>query len=291
MDMHSTKYLVVESGSTKSDWILISGEEQIRYSTMGLNPYFHDSETVYQALIGNDGLTGIREEISAVYFYGAGCSAPELNAIISEGLQRFFGSAHIQVDHDLTACAFATFKGDPIISCIIGTGSNSCFYDGHEIREAVPALGYILGDEGSGSFFGKRLLTDFLYHKLPGELASHLRDECALSKTVIVENVYRKPNANVYLASFMPVLAKFRESEYVQKLLTKGFGLFLKEHVQCFQEYPSVKTSFVGSIASIFDKELLSACLTHGVNCGEIIRKPIDGLVRYHVDRFEKQQS
>jgi glucosamine kinase len=283
--------LIVESGSTKSDWIGLNGEEKSHFTTMGLNPYFHDEQTVFNAVKGNSELFALASNIQRIFFYGAGCSDPLLNQIIEKGLQRAFPQANVKVDHDLTACAYSTFKGEPLISCIIGTGSNSCFYDGNTVSEAVPALGYILGDEGSGSFFGKRLLADFLYHKLPQQIQNHLSSEQKLDKSTIVEHVYRKPNANVYLASFMPVVNTFRQTEYIQKLLHHGFGLFLEEHVQCYTNYQSVKTSFVGSVAAIFEEELKNACLTHQVNCGEIIRKPIDGLVRYHQQFLVKERS
>lgn len=283
--------LIVESGSTKSDWIGLNGEQKSHFTTMGLNPYFHDEQTVFDAVQGNSELFSVAPNVQNIFFYGAGCSDPLLNQIIEKGLQRTFPQAKIIVDHDLTACAYSTFKGEPLISCIIGTGSNSCYYDGNVVSEAVPALGYILGDEGSGSFFGKRLLADFLYHKLPHEIQHYLSHERKLDKNTIVDNVYRKPNANVYLASFMPIVHSFRHTAYIQKLLLHGFGLFLEEHVQCYTNYQSVKTSFVGSVAAIFEEELKNACLTHHVNCGEIIRKPIDGLVRYHQQILVKERS
>ena len=137
--------LVVDSGSTKSDWVLVQDQENLNFNTMGLNPYFHDEDTVYNAIHSNIELFHFSEIVSELYFYGAGCSAPHLNSIIERGLQRAFPNAIIHVGHDLTACAYATYTGIPAISCIIGTGSNSCYFDGNEVSEVIPALGYILG--------------------------------------------------------------------------------------------------------------------------------------------------
>ena len=155
--------LVVESGSTKSDWVLVENKTVTNtFKTIGFNPFFHDENTIHNALKENRELYKIADQVNDLFFYGAGCSSEEMNNIIKNAFSKIFTHASIEVEHDLLACALATYEEKPAISCIIGTGSNSCFFDGNQLIEKVPALGYVLGDEGSGSYYGKKLLTDFL---------------------------------------------------------------------------------------------------------------------------------
>lgn len=275
--------LIADSGSTKSDWVAISNNDTIRFNTVGFNPYFHDEEFVFSGIKDNQSLYSISSQIEKVYFYGAGCSSEKLNSIILRGLQKVFTHAEINVDHDLSACAFATYQGEPGISCIIGTGSNSCFYDGFNVLESIPSLGYILGDEGSGAYFGKKLLADFLYNKLPANIHLSLQKELDLDKEKIISNVYMKPGANVYLASFMPFIFSHFKDKFISNMILEGFKSFIDIHVKCYDNYDTYKVHFIGSIACLFKKELEQACLFHNVTLGQLIQKPIDGLVDYHL--------
>jgi N-acetylglucosamine kinase-like BadF-type ATPase len=283
--------LIIESGSTKSDWVLLNEGERTYFSTIGLNPYFHNEDDVEKAIRNNTELYALKDAVSEVYFYGAGCSADHLNAIIKSGIQRVYSHASVAVDHDLNACAYATYSGEPAISCIIGTGSNSCFFDGERISEKVPALGYILGDEGSGTYMGKRLLADYLYHRLPEEMATAFRIETGLDKDGIVNHVYKEPNANVYLASFVPFIQKFSETNYVKELVLNGFKQFLQIHVCCFDNYQDYPVHFVGSISRIFKNELEQACMHYNIKLGNIVQKPVDGLVQYHERYINKLET
>ena len=160
--------LIAESGSTKTDWVLVDENNQKTiYKTMGFNPFFHNEIIISNNIRQNSQLYDATKNAKKVFFYGAGCSSPEMNQIIRNALGSVYLNADISVDHDLLACALATYEDEPSISCIIGTGSNSCYFDGKNIREEVPALGYVLGDEGSGSYYGKKLLRDYLYNQLP----------------------------------------------------------------------------------------------------------------------------
>ena len=286
--------LIADSGSTKSDWVAISQNSTIRYSTVGINPYFHDEEFVFSAIKDNQSLYSISSQIEEVYFYGAGCSSEKLNSIVLRGLQKVFTQAEIHVDHDLSACALATYQGEPGISCIIGTGSNSCFYDGTNIFESIPALGYILGDEGSGAYFGKKLLADFLYNKLPENIHFSLQNDLGLDKEKIISNVYMKPGANVYLASFMPFIFSHFDDKYISNMILEGFKTFIDTHVRCYQDYTKYKVHFIGSIACLFQKELDQACQFYNVTLGQVIKKPIDGLADYHkkmeLDKIENNE-
>lgn len=275
--------LIVESGSTKSDWVLLGPENsQKEYTTMGFNPYFHSSTDVEKELKNHVDLMAIATKIKHIYFYGAGCSNLKMNEIIKLGLSKVFLNAAINVDHDLLACAYATYSGNASISCIIGTGSNSCYFDGVSVSEVVPALGYILGDEGSGTYFGKKLLAAFLYHQLPTHVAADFISEYGVDKESIVNSVYREGNANVYIASFMPFIAKHKEEEIFQKMVEDGLKHFMEVHVCCYPNYKDVEVNFVGSLSSIFRGALDRAAISLGITIGRVVQKPIDGLVAYH---------
>lgn len=285
-------YLIADSGSTKCDWILLNKNgERIPFSTMGFNPFFHNEDVIENALKSHPEMSALANQIEMIFLYSAGCSSRELKQIVERGLQRVFTRANIYVDHDLVAAAFATYSGEPGITCILGTGSNSCFFDGDNVSEEVPALGYILGDEGSGSYFGKRLLRDFLYHKLPAKMNTQLEETMNLNKREIFENVYMKPNANVYLASFMHVLSDNKNEEWVRKNIAEGMSDFMKAHVLCFKESAYVPVHFIGSIAFHFEDILREQASMLGLRVGNLIQKPIQNLVDYHVKYLIKQEQ
>ena len=274
--------LVVESGSTKADWMLVDNEQETIFVTKGFNPYFHSKEDILNELNGNYDLNLIKDQVTKLFFYGAGCSIPELNAVVKSALSTYFNRAVVKVDHDLKASAFACYGGKPEIACILGTGSNSCYFDGKKITEAVPALGHILGDEGSGSYFGKRILSDFLYHRLPQEMAEELND-LGLNKEVIIEHVYMLHDANVYIASFMPILIRHKNLSYCQEVIEEGIRKFIDIHVKCYDNYREVEVNFVGSMACLLKDELKKICDSEEIKMGTVIRKPLKALVDYHL--------
>lgn len=277
-------FFVIESGSTKSDWVLIDNKNnQTFYSTMGFNPYFHSADLIEKELKRNPEIYRLASEIKGVYFYGAGCSSPKMNKIVEDGFSRIFTHADILVEHDLLACAYATYRGVPVISCIIGTGSNSCYFDGLKLSEEVPALGYVLGDEGSGSYFGKQLLAGYLYHKFSPEIEQDFFSTFGLDKEAIVDKVYCEPNANVFIASFMPFIYKYKSDEFMHQMLVEGFKRFIDVHVTCYPNYREKELNFVGSISSLFEEELIEAAASFSLTIGAIIRRPVDSLVSYHV--------
>ncbi|MEJ6582524.1 MAG: ATPase [Crocinitomicaceae bacterium] len=276
--------LVVESGSTKADWMLVKDGKEAVFNTKGLNPFYHSKEDILIELNDHLELDVIKSDVRKIYFYGAGCSSPELNAIIEFGLQEFFTNAEIQVNHDLAACAYACYEGEPLISAILGTGSNSCYFDGENVTEVVPALSYILGDEGSGCHFGKRILADFLYNRLPDPISKELK-QMGINKAVINESVYMKPDANVFIASFMPVLIRHKSLNYSQALIEKNFQEFIDVHIKCYADYKKVKVHFVGSVASLLQDELKAVCDKNDIRIGSIICRPLDKLVKYHLKK------
>jgi len=253
------------------------------FHTMGFNPYFHDADLVEREMKGNSQAMAIAKDVDRVYFYGAGSSSPELCAVIAEGLERVFPDAVVHVGHDLDGAAYSTYTGEPAVTCILGTGSNSCMFDGQDVSEEVPALAYILGDEGSGSWFGKKLLAGFLYRKLPAEIQADFHSKYGLDKLSITRKVYQEPDANVFLASFMTFLGQHKDHPFIQNWLDEGFKAFLDAHVACFEGAENMPVHFVGSVAYHFQDALKRACADRGYTVGNIIKKPIDGLANYHV--------
>ncbi len=274
-------FIVVESGSTKADWMVIEDAQETVHSTKGFNPLYHSEQDILTELRNHRTLESIRLQVKDLYFYGAGCATPERNKIVYEGLKSFFVNAEIHVDSDLNASAFACYNNRPEIACILGTGSNSCLYDGKQVTQKMPSLGYILGDEASGSYFGKRLLADFLYGKLPEPMHRELEQQ-GLSKTNIIDRVYRQPNANVFIASLMPVLVRNKNLPYAQQLIRNGFQEFIDLHVKCYPNYSRYEVNFVGSLADLLQEELRDVCAQNAIEIGGVIRRPLEQLVRYH---------
>lgn len=285
--------LIAESGSTKCDAVFLdhSGREISRFRIMGFNPYFHDYTFIREHIKTVDEIAKYGEQTTHVFFYGAGCSTPPLCDIIKEGIAPSFPNAEVMVDHDLKACAYATYDNEPSISCILGTGSNSVFFDGENIRETVPALAFILGDEGSASYIGKRLIRAYLYHRMSDEVAEDFYKTYGLDKDTIIDRVYSKPNANVFLGSLSPFAHKHIKDPFFRDIVYKGFYEFLDIHVKSFPESAHCKVNFVGSIAYHFMDVLEEAIKDHGLKMGQVIRRPLDGLVNYHMHILPKSSK
>jgi N-acetylglucosamine kinase-like BadF-type ATPase len=277
--------LIADSGSTKCDWAIIQpcGEVKSTFKTMGLNPYFHDEGVIENALLVLEGQSSMFSDITHLFFYGAGSSSEKLCARMKRGLQRVFSQAEIVVDHDLVGAAYSTYDGSPGITSILGTGSNSCFFDGENLREEVPALAYILGDEASGSYFGKVLLQEYFYKQLPNDIRFAFEAEYHVDHDTIVDRVYNEENANVYLASFMPFIGKFKDHPHVIDWVADGMRRFIQIHVKCFPESKTTPIHFVGSIAHYFSHCLEMVMADEDLKLGKVLKAPIDGLVDYHV--------
>ncbi|MFY0672059.1 MAG: hypothetical protein JXQ87_01560 [Bacteroidia bacterium] len=275
--------VVADSGSTKCDWILTDGKEQIEVSTPGYNPMFHSADYIANDLKNYDDILAKAKDVKELYFYGAGCSSDRLKGIAKEGLSKIFPNAKMLVEHDLDGAVYAACHGKPGIACILGTGSNSAYFDGEKIHEEVPALGYILGDEGSGSYFGKQLLSRYLYKQLPAHIQILFEKEFPeLTSDDVFNGVYMKPHANVYLASFMKFLSDNREDRYIQDMVYHGLSRFIDIHIWQYKNFKNVPVHFVGSIAFFFENVLRKAANNHRIQMGRIIRRPVEHLLKYH---------
>ncbi len=274
--------LVADSGSTKADWIAGNhGRVVEEFSTKGFNPFFHDKKFILQELNASKALREFSPKVSLLYFFGAGCSSPERNKIIASGLAAFFTNAIITVEHDMLGSALAVSDGKSGMACILGTGSNICYFDGKQIAETRHGLGYVIGDEGSGSYYGKKLLSGYLYKILPDDLYDDFKKEYELDKELIVQKVYHEPNPNVFLASFAIFLSKHADHPFIRKMVYDGMTDFFNTNILSYPESKKVPVHFVGSIAWYFREILNKVAEEKEIKIGNIIRKPVTGLADY----------
>ncbi len=277
--------LVADSGSTKVDWVAIKKDgTTISVKTSGINPLFITQEEILNILRVNL-LPAFGNEVEKVYFYGAGVVSDSMNSDLELAFKQVFPNVACYAASDILAAAKALCGDNPGIACIIGTGANSCFYDGKQMAEHVNAGGFILGDEASGGYFGKRLVSDFIKGLLPKELENKFVEQYQLDYLKIVDKVYKQPMPNRFLASFSYFIEENRENPYIQSLLKSGFKDFIERNIYSYnyKEYP---INIVGSIGYIFKDELISVADSLGVKVGNILKSPIDGLVNYHKEKY-----
>jgi glucosamine kinase len=282
--------LVADSGSSKTDWLLNREGGNIKqYHSAGLNPYFLSEKEILKILQEQlSEMITFAADIKEIYFFGAGCSSPDRHEIVSNALSALFPKAYISIDSDLLGCAYATCGNEKGLCCVLGTGSNISFFDGDSIYDGQHGLGFVLGDEGAGTWFGKALITDFLYGNMPADLSTSFEELYHLSKEAVIKNVYQKPNANSYLASFSKFLSNARQSVYIQDLLKHGFLEFIETNIKSYKEYHNYKCHFVGSIAYVFADELTTLCTENGITVGKIIQQPIHDLMAFILSRNEE---
>ena len=274
--------LIADSGSTKTKWALIQpGGVASFIKTDGINPFFRNVEDISVELKGAL-LPQINGEVSAVKFYGAGIINSSKGARIKILLQDLFPYANIETRSDLLAAARATCGNQQGIACILGTGSNSCQYDGEKITEHVSPLGFILGDEGSGAVMGRILLGDYLKKRMPEGLRNKFSTSYGLTRTDILESVYRKERPNLFLAGFTKFIYKNIQVEYCRQLVHQSFDSFISRNLLNYTGYKSLPVHFTGSVAYYFQDILRKALTKHSLNCGIILQEPMEGLIRYH---------
>ena len=241
--------LIADSGSTKCSWALCNKEGTLiqEINTIGFNPYFIDHLSIINHLEESE-LNQYKEEIEYVFFYGAGCSSKEKNKVIEFPFIQFFKNANITISHDLDAACFAMYNGNPNITCILGTGSNSCFYDGKDIIENAPSLGFIVGDEASGNSFGKKILNLYFNKIMSDELKEKLEAGFETDLAIINKSIYNTNRANVFLAKYFPFIIETKNYPLIQKLIIDTLDEFINLHVKCFSKYNEVEINFIAII-------------------------------------------
>jgi len=274
--------LVAESGASKTDWRLLESSGAVENDkTDGINP-FHQSLDDIINIISGGSLISKSKAVKKIFYYGAGCNYPEQVAKVEQALRQFYIHADIYVTHDLLAAARASCGSDEGIACILGTGSNSCLYNGKQIIASSPSLGYILGDEGSGAFMGKKLIRDFMFNKMPKTLWNKLVETHEVSLSDVLERIYTRQGAHKYLASFAYFIKENIEHPYMHGLVYESFNEFLDRHVMMFDKSRELPINFVGSIADSFEDILHASVDDLGLNFGKVVKSPISGLVHYH---------
>ncbi len=275
--------LITDGGSTKCDWVLLdaSGREVFKTTTLGLNPAVIQREELHARIAENDSLRNVFSEVDIVDFYGAGCGTATPKTILKEVLKKLFPNAEVSVSEDLAAAVFSVTT-EPGIVCILGTGSNSCFFDGKDIIAPIPSLGYMVMDEASGNYFGKRLIRDYFYKRMPSEIASKFENKFNLDADTIKMNLYKKPNPNAYVASFAEFIFDQKANPYFHKLLKEGIANFIECRILTFENAHQMPIHFIGSIA-YFSQDVIAECIKeHDLKLGNVIQRPIDGLIAYY---------
>ena len=279
--------LIADSGSTKTDWRLIDSENKIhQFSTQGFNPYFQSLEEI-SAEIKTKLVPICSINLGApltIFYYGAGCSSTNKKEIIKCALLQNFPQAIIEVEHDLLAAARAVCGKNKGIATILGTGSNTCYYDGEKIVQNIDSLGFILGDEGSGAHIGKTFMSAYLNKELPQELSLRFQERFSLSKEIILENIYKKPMPNRYLASFSQFIFQQQKEQVVFDLVADCFRQFFDKHICKYPMHKQVKISCVGSVAFYYSNVLRLVAEEKGLVIDRILESPIAGLLLYHTD-------
>ncbi|MBR6660571.1 MAG: ATPase [Bacteroidales bacterium] len=273
--------LIADSGSTKVDWRIIFNDGSIEsVGTPGINPVFLSDEHIINVLKENL-LPVAGEELDEVYFYGAGVIPGEITDRMENCFKRVFPKAKCEFYSDVLAAAHALCGHEKGIACIMGTGSNSCFYDGEKIAANVKAGGFILGDEASGGYFGKKFIADFVKGLLPEEINNEFIKRYNLDYLAIVQKVYKEPLPSRFLASFLPFIGEYREHPHIANLLTEGFNEFFKRNIVHY-DYKNYSVNIVGSIAYYFRDFVEKAAEANGMKIGKIIKAPIDGLIEFY---------
>ena len=276
---------VVDSGSTKTDWIALDNSGEVLFSTqtLGLNPQVLPSAILTERIINNYELYQNREKVSHVHFYGAGCGVDSPARRIEKVFKEIFTRSKFSILEDTYAAVYASTEANtPAIVCIIGTGSNCTYFDGINIEQRITSLGYVLMDEASGNFFGKQLIRAFYFKTMPEDLAKKFEEEYDLSPDQIKENVYRKENPNTYLAKFAQFIVKNKEVLEMKSIIEDGLQRFISHQILQFENAKDVPIHFIGSIAHYLKDEIDIALKRNGLRLGNVVRRPIDGLVQYH---------
>ncbi|MFN8248570.1 MAG: N-acetylglucosamine kinase [Ferruginibacter sp.] len=274
--------LIADSGSTKTEWCLLDGTKKKKISTQGLSPYFLTSMQIRE-ILEEELLPKIRQaDPDEVYFYGTGCSNPANVKIVKDAINAVYRKAKVSVEHDLMGAAKALCGHQKGIACILGTGSNSCYYNGKKIVKNSPGLGYVLGDEGGGAYLGKKVIQYFLYNTFDADLMDRFHARFNTNANEILDAVYKQPLPNRYMAGFTSFLVENRGHYMIENIIEDGFNDFFFNHIYKYRESWSMPINFVGSVAYGFRDVLADLCHSYELQLGKVLKAPMDGLIQFH---------
>ena len=278
--------LLVDSGSTKADWISIDENGKVLFTTqtLGLNPEVLNKEEIISRVNDRFDISLNKDNVTHLFFYGAGCGTDRMKDFLHGVFQEYFPNAAIVVHEDTYAAVYATTpKNEKAIVCILGTGSNCSYFDGQILHQKVQSLGYIAMDDCSGNQFGRQLIRDYYFSKMPVNLAAEFAKTYDLDADVIKHNLYKEPNPNAYMATFAKFLILHKAEEYCQKLVRKDMQIFVDNYITQYENCKEVPINFIGSIAFYLKEELKEVLESNGLTIGNVLRRPIDGLIEFHV--------
>jgi glucosamine kinase len=279
--MSSVK-LIADSGATKAEWCLVKNGKKKTIFTQGISPYFLNTEQIKDLLLKELKPALKKVVIDEIFYYGTGCANKENAKSVKKAIQSVYPDSKTEVTHDLMAAARALCGKNKGISCILGTGSNSCYYNGKKIIKNSPGLGYVLGDEGSGAYLGKKVIQYYLYDTFDSELKGRFDVTYKTNATEILENVYKKPLPNRYLASFTKFLAENRGHYMIENIIEDGLNDFFFNHLCKYKEVWKFPVNFTGSVAFGFKDVLQQLCNGYEFELGKVLKNPMEGLVEYH---------
>lgn len=282
--------LITDSGSTKCDWIAINnnGDQLFKVRTLGLNPAILTVEQLQERILASDELIAVREKVERVYFYGAGCGTEKPRVALEGLLKSYFNkTSEVIVREDTAAAVFAAVGDKPGVVCILGTGSNCCFSDGNKIHQKVVSLGYTIMDEASGNWYGKELIRDYSFKRMPEIIRERFAANYNLECDFIKRNLYKEPNPNAFLASHAEFIFQNLDEPYIKKVLRRGLRKFSRNMIlQFHEEIKQYKVHFVGSIAHFAERRIKQVADEFDYEVGNIVRRPIEGLVKYHINKL-----
>lgn len=280
--------LLVDSGSTKADWVAIdeSGTVLFNTHTLGLNPEILEVSEIINRLNSSESILHHKKEVTHVFFYGAGCGTDRMKDFLKTVFSSYFPNATIAVYEDTYAAVYATAdKGEKAIVSILGTGSNCSYFDGEILHQKVQSLGYIVMDDCSGNRFGRHLLRGYYFNKMPLALATEFEQTYDVDADVIKQNLYKEANPNAYLATFAGFLIKHKDTDYCQKIIFEEIESFVANNFLQFENYKEVPAHFIGSVAFYLRNEIKTVLDQYGITLGKVIQRPIDGLIQYHTHK------
>lgn len=274
--------LIADSGATKAEWCLLNNGKKKTVFTQGLSPYFLTTDAIAD-LVQQQLASKLKSiEVDGLYFYGTGCANPDNAKSVKKALQKVFPSAKITVNTDLMGAARAVCGHEKGIACILGTGSNSCYYNGKSIVKNSPGIGYVLGDEGSGAYLGKKVIQYYMYNTFDEDLRSRFDAKFVTTPTEILDNVYKQPLPNRYLASFTMFLAENRGHYMIENIIEDGLNDFFFQHLNKYNEVWKYPVNFVGSVADGFKDVIQNLCASYEFELGTVLKNPMQGLAVYH---------
>jgi glucosamine kinase len=274
--------LIADSGATKAEWCLLhNGKKKILF-TQGISPYFLDTDQIAE-LVTKELASKLKNvTIEQIHYYGTGCSNIENAKSVKKALVRVFPKAVVHVNTDLMAAARAVCGNEKGVACILGTGSNSCFYNGKTIVKNSPGIGYVLGDEGSGAYLGKKVIQYYLYNTFDEDLRARFDAKFVTTASEILDNVYKKPLPNRYMASFALFLAENRDHYMIENIIEDGLNDFFFQHLCKYNEVWKYPVNFVGSVAYGFKDVIKELCSSYEFEMGKVLKNPMEGLIKYH---------